>query len=157
MFLARNHMRAMRKGDHAFFYHSNCKVPGIAGIMEIVQEHSVDGMTPFFLNIPPRKLTNHVWAEETAFDPSHPYYDAKSDREHPKWYLVHVEFRHKFESLVGLAELKSYGKPGGALEKLQTLKQTRLSVSAVTAKEWKFILSLASDDAKPVSKKTKKG
>ena len=31
------------KGDMAFFYHSNCKVPGIVGTMEIVQEHSVDG------------------------------------------------------------------------------------------------------------------
>ena len=40
-------MRAMRKGDLAFFYHSNCKVPGIAGIMEIVREHSVDGNSPF--------------------------------------------------------------------------------------------------------------
>ena len=36
-------MREMNKGDLAFFYHSNCKVPGIAGIMEIVREHSVDG------------------------------------------------------------------------------------------------------------------
>lgn len=41
--IARNNMRAMLKGDLAFFYHSNCKVPGIVGIMEIVQEHSVDG------------------------------------------------------------------------------------------------------------------
>lgn len=30
------------KGDMAFFYHSNCKVPGIVGTMEIVEEHSVD-------------------------------------------------------------------------------------------------------------------
>lgn len=36
-------MRATMKGDLAFFYHSNCKVPGIVGIMEIVEEHSVDG------------------------------------------------------------------------------------------------------------------
>ena len=36
-------MRMMMKGDLAFFYHSNCKVPGIAGIMKIVQEHSPDG------------------------------------------------------------------------------------------------------------------
>lgn len=41
--LARNNMRAMTKGDMAFFYHSNCKLPGIVGIMEIVQEHSIDG------------------------------------------------------------------------------------------------------------------
>lgn len=41
--LARNNMRAMMKGDMAFFYHSNCKVPGIVGTMEVVQEHSIDG------------------------------------------------------------------------------------------------------------------
>jgi EVE domain/AT hook motif len=41
---ARNNMRAMRIGDRAFFYHSNCKVPGIAGVIEIVGEHSIDGM-----------------------------------------------------------------------------------------------------------------
>jgi predicted RNA-binding protein with PUA-like domain len=38
-------MRAMRKGDLAFFYHSNTKVPGVAGIMEIAEEHSIDGMS----------------------------------------------------------------------------------------------------------------
>lgn len=40
-------MQTMRKGDLAFFYHSNCKVPGIAGVMEIVQEHSPDGRVSF--------------------------------------------------------------------------------------------------------------
>lgn len=41
---ARNNMRLMRAGDLAFFYHSSCEVPGIAGIMEIVGEHTVDGI-----------------------------------------------------------------------------------------------------------------
>ena len=36
-------MRDMKKGDQAFFYHSNCKAPGVVGVMEIVEEHSVDG------------------------------------------------------------------------------------------------------------------
>ena len=39
---ARNNLRAMRKGDLAFFYHSNCKVPAIVGVMEVVKEHSPD-------------------------------------------------------------------------------------------------------------------
>lgn len=43
MAIARNNLRAMKKGDYAFFYHSSCKVPGIVGEMEIVREHSVDG------------------------------------------------------------------------------------------------------------------
>ena len=32
---ARNHMCDMKVGDKAFFYHSNCKKPGIAGIVEV--------------------------------------------------------------------------------------------------------------------------
>ncbi len=35
-------MQAMKKGDLAFFYHSSCKVPGVVGIMEIVEEALVD-------------------------------------------------------------------------------------------------------------------
>jgi preprotein translocase subunit SecD len=42
-YVARNNMMAMKKGELAFFYHSNCKVPGIAGIMEVVKESCVDG------------------------------------------------------------------------------------------------------------------
>lgn len=42
-YLARNFMKEMKRGDLAFFYHSNCRPPGIVGIMEIVQEHSTDG------------------------------------------------------------------------------------------------------------------
>ena len=83
---------------------------------------------------------------ETAFNPSHPYYDEKSSRKDPKWDVVHVEFRSKFKKPVTLGELKSHAKPGGALEDLQTLKQSRLSVSAVTSKQWKFIMSLAEQE-----------
>lgn len=38
-------MRAMNAGDKAFFYHSNCKEPGIVGIMEVVKEFSEDSKT----------------------------------------------------------------------------------------------------------------
>ena len=34
-YLARNHMRSMKVGHIAFFYHSNCKTPGIAGIVKV--------------------------------------------------------------------------------------------------------------------------
>jgi predicted RNA-binding protein with PUA-like domain len=38
-FQARNFMRdGMRRGDRAFFYHSNCDEPGIAGIVKIVRD-----------------------------------------------------------------------------------------------------------------------
>ncbi|OCT46872.1 putative AT DNA binding protein (Thy28) [Cladophialophora carrionii] len=122
--MARNHMRAMRKGDLAFFYHSNCSVPGIAGVMRIVAEHSVD---------------------ESAFNPDHPYFDPKSDRANPKWEVVHVEFVKKFENFITLRELKTFAKPGGALEEMQMLKLSRLSVSAVSPEAWRFILELAGE------------
>ncbi|KAL5359121.1 PUA-like domain-containing protein [Aspergillus floccosus] len=122
--VARNNMREMKKGDYAFFYHSNCKTPGVAGIMEIVQEHTPD---------------------ESAFDPKHPYYDEKSTRENPKWEVVHVEFRRKFDNFVSLNELKAHSQPGQPLENMQVLKQSRLSVSRVSKKEWRFILGLAKE------------
>ncbi|OLN90037.1 Thymocyte nuclear protein 1 [Colletotrichum chlorophyti] len=45
-YVARNNLRGMRKGDKAFFYHSNCKEPGVVGIMSIVKEHSPDCTAP---------------------------------------------------------------------------------------------------------------
>ncbi len=83
---------------------------------------------------------------EMAFDPRHPYYDAKSTRENPKWDIVYVQFVRKFADIVKLSELKTYAEPGGALGKMQMLKQGRLSVSAVAPKEWEFILDLAGED-----------
>ena len=39
---ARNFMRTMEAGDRAFFYHSNCKPPGIIGLMEVMETSLVD-------------------------------------------------------------------------------------------------------------------
>ncbi|CAM1504543.1 Fc.00g021340.m01.CDS01 [Cosmosporella sp. VM-42] len=126
-YAARNHMRNMNAGDKAFFYHSNCKVPGIVGIMEIVKEYSED---------------------KSALVPGTPYYDPKSTKEKPKWDLVHVEFRKKFAVQIGLQELKELGKPGGPLETMQMLKQSRLSVSRVSAEEWEALCEIADQKAK---------
>ncbi|KAI2465350.1 DUF55-domain-containing protein [Annulohypoxylon bovei var. microspora] len=84
-YVARNNLRDMKKGDIAFFYHSNCKQPGIVGTMEIVQEHSPD---------------------LSAHDPETPYYDGSSKPDNPKWSVVHVEFRSKFNQEIGLKELR---------------------------------------------------
>jgi predicted RNA-binding protein with PUA-like domain len=119
---AKNNMMAMREGDLAFFYHSNCKVPGIVGICEIVGEAVPD---------------------ETAFEKGHPYYDEKSSRDSPTWYNVHVDFRQKFANRekVTNTELKTYKE----LENMQYIKQGRLSVSKVEPKEWNFIMQLAGE------------
>jgi predicted RNA-binding protein with PUA-like domain len=99
--------------------HSNCKEPGIVGIIRVVQEASVD---------------------TTAFDPNEPYYDPKSSPDAPKWYLVHVELVRKFRRLIGLQELKTYAN--GPLATMPLLKQGRLSVSEVPKECWDFVLGL---------------
>lgn len=120
--VARNKMRAMRKGDLAFFYHSNCAVPGIVGVMRIVEEHSID---------------------ESAFDPTHPYYDEKSNRDKPKWDCVKVEFVKKFQDIITLKELKSTPE----LSDMQIAQKAygRLSVQSVTPDQWQFVLKMANE------------
>ncbi|KAI1499102.1 DUF55-domain-containing protein [Biscogniauxia marginata] len=120
-YAARNNLRSMKKGELAFFYHSNCKEPGIVGTMEIVEEHSPD---------------------LSAHDPKAPYYDASSKPEDPKWSVVHVKFRSKFAQPIGLKELREMGKPGQPLENMQLLKQSRLSVSRVSPAEWEYLMSV---------------
>ncbi|EMR72812.1 putative thymocyte nuclear protein 1 protein [Eutypa lata UCREL1] len=123
-YVARNNLRAMKKGELAFFYHSNCKEPGIVGTMEIVEEHSPD---------------------LSAHDSKAPYYDASSKPDKPKWSVVHVRFRSKFAKPIGLKELREMGKLGQPLENMQMLKQSRLSVSRVSPTEWDYLMSVAND------------
>ncbi|KAH0365608.1 DUF55-domain-containing protein, partial [Aureobasidium melanogenum] len=122
---AQNNMKAMKVGDLAFFYESNCKKPGIVGIMEIVNEASPD---------------------PNAFDKSSAYYDPKSDPAKPKWMLVHVEFRRKFSEKFTLKDLQKFSQTGGALAGMELFKQSRLSVTKVTKPQWDFIMSQVDDD-----------
>ncbi|KAI1349773.1 PUA-like domain-containing protein [Xylaria sp. FL0043] len=132
-YAARNNLRSMKKGELAFFYHSNCKEPGLVGTMEIVQEHSPD---------------------LSAHDPKAPYYDPSSKPEDPKWSVVHVKFRSKFAQPIGLKELREMGKPGQPLENMQMLKQTRLSVSRVSPSEWEYLMDVVKKRGGEVSDAT---
>ena len=116
---ARNFMRdQMRKGDQAFFYNSNCEIPGIAGIVEIAQESHADF---------------------TAWDSRSKYYDPKSTPENPRWFMVSVRCKEKFKEILSLSTLKNYPE----LEKMILLKPgNRLSIMPLTPQEWKFILTL---------------
>src|SRR5690606_25349062 len=116
---ARNMLRdQMQPGDLAFFYHSNCKEPGIVGIMEIVRTGLPD---------------------PTQFDPDSDYYDPKSDPANPRWYLVEVRFQRQFRRTITLAELKSHPE----LAELPTVRKgNRLSVHPVSPAQWEFILGL---------------
>ena len=115
---ARNNLRAMKLGERAFFYHSSCEPPGIAGICEIVRE---------------------AYPDHSQFDPSSKYFDPKATEEKPRWYMPDVGFVEKFPRLIPLAELRQ--TPG--LEEMVLLRASRLSVQPVTDKEWEIITHLA--------------
>jgi predicted RNA-binding protein with PUA-like domain len=118
---ARNMLRdAVKKGDSAFFYHSSCKVPGIAGIVNVVK---------------------NGYPDATALDPKHHHYDADSKPDEPIWYVIDVKLQRKFTRIITLDELRKHA--GKELRELVLLKRgNRLSVTPVTNENWNFILSL---------------
>ena len=122
---ARNHMIAMKIGQQAFFYHSNTKIPGIIGIVEIVKEAYVD---------------------HTQFDKKDPHYDPKSSEDNPKWKMVDVKFVRDLKRYIPLPELKAlhleHKTKGGPLAKVALFTSARLSVQPLTDDEFKYILSL---------------
>jgi len=116
---ARNMMRdEMQVGDEAFFYHSSCAEPGIAGIMKIVSK---------------------PYADPTQFDPRSKYHDPKSTSDDPRWQLVDVQFVRKLARTIPLTELKE--QPG--LDEMILLRRgNRLSIMPVAKRHWDLILGL---------------
>jgi predicted RNA-binding protein with PUA-like domain len=114
---ARNFMRdAMRVGDGVLFYHSSCAVPGVAGIAEIA---------------------SGPYPDASQFDPANPYFDPKATPEQPRWIGIDVRAVEQGRYLP-LSELRTMPE----LEHMVLLqKGSRLSISPVTAGEWKAVLS----------------
>lgn len=116
---ARNFLRAMKAGDHAFFYHSSCPEPGVIGLMTVARA---------------------AYPDPTQFDPDGPYFDPKSPPDAPRWDGIDVRFAERFAAVVPLAALKATP----ALANLALVqKGSRLSVMPVSPAEWKAILKLA--------------
>lgn len=62
---------------------------------------------------------------------------------------MHVSFRRKFAVPIGLKELREMGAAvGSPLANMQMLRQTRLSVSKVTAAEWEYLMGVAEEKEK---------
>jgi predicted RNA-binding protein with PUA-like domain len=108
-------------GDLAFMYHSSCDIPGVVGVMKVVSKGYPDA---------------------TAFDRKHAHYDPESDPKAPRWYMVDVRLEQRFSRVVSLDELRRHAD--GKLRDLLILKRgNRLSITPVSAAEWRFIGSLA--------------
>jgi len=116
-YLARNYMREMKLGDRAFFYHSSCPEPGIAGIVEV------------------SKL---AYPDATQFEAKGKYYDPKATKDNPRWFNVDVKLVEKTR-LVPIAEMRDTA----ALADMVTLRKgNRLSITPVTGQEWAAVLRL---------------
>ncbi len=116
---ARNMMRDdMEIGDEIFFYHSNCKEPGIVGITRVASE---------------------PYPDPIQFDETSRYFDPKSTKEDPRWILVDVEFVRKLSRNITLAEIKA---EKSLEDMILTRKGNRLSIMPVETKHWNTILSL---------------
>jgi predicted RNA-binding protein with PUA-like domain len=79
---ARNMIRDdMAKGDWAFFYHSNCDEPGIAGVVQIIRAG---------------------YPDPGQFDPDDRYYDEKASPADPRWFSFDVKWKQLFRAFVSL-------------------------------------------------------
>jgi predicted RNA-binding protein with PUA-like domain len=115
---ARNYMRdQMKAGDGVLFYHSSCAEPGVAGLAEVA---------------------SNAYPDDTQFDAKSKYFDPKATQENPRWMMVDVRIVQKTR-LLSLAEMREQ-------EELQDMvilqRGNRLSVTPVTAAEWRCITKL---------------
>ncbi len=115
---ARNFMRDdMQLGDPVLFYHSSCEIPGIAGIAEVVKR---------------------AYPDATQFDRRSKYFDPQAKLDQPRWLNVDVKLVKKTR-LLSLPELRSHS----ALANMRLLARgNRLSITPVTAAEWRYIQKL---------------
>jgi predicted RNA-binding protein with PUA-like domain len=116
---ARNFMwRDMKSGDLALFYHSNAKPTGIAGIAQVI---------------------GSPYPDPTQFDPKSEYFDAKSSRDNPRWWLVDFEFVARFAEVIPLETIKQDSK---LCEMMVCQRGTRLSINPVDTAHFKRVCKL---------------
>jgi predicted RNA-binding protein with PUA-like domain len=116
-YAARNNMKAMSVGDEVLYYHSNAKPPGVVGIARVCKE---------------------AYPDYFAFDKKSKYFDAKSDPDDPRWFMVNVEFVAKVDNVdepYGLPEIKADPK----LADMELVRYGRLSVQKVKKSEFDYV------------------
>ena len=115
---ARNNMRKMKIGDRVLFYHSRQDPPAAVGIAEVVKE---------------------AYPDPTQFDPKSKYFDAKSNDEDPRWWLVEISHVETFSGPVTLQDIKAEPSLAGMV----LVNNSRLSVQPVGREEFELIQRMA--------------
>jgi len=114
---ARNFMRdQMKTGDLVLYYHSNCDVPGVVGIAEVVKE---------------------AYPDHSSWDQKSNYFDPKSSPENPRWFMVDIKWKQAFKRLVSLQEMKELPE----LQKMRVVQRgQRLSVQPVDKADFDHVV-----------------
>ncbi|KZV75082.1 DUF55-domain-containing protein [Peniophora sp. CONT] len=144
---AKNYMKSMYVGDKVLFYHSNCKEPGIAGFAHVVKE---------------------AYPDYTAWDHEHPYYDQKTDKDKPTWFMVDLAFDTRCMHFVPLALLRGIAagnesvdylseEDAKAVKEMELVGRGRLSVQRVEEDAYEAIRRLAEKGGWDVEKPKAKG
>jgi predicted RNA-binding protein with PUA-like domain len=116
-FAARNHLRAMKKGDRVLFYHSSTKPTAVVGVAEVARE---------------------AYPDSTALDKKDPHFDPKSKPDDPTWFMVDIRAVEAFKRPVSLDEIKKVKELG----KMALIRLGRLSVQPVTPEEFAIVTKL---------------
>ena len=118
---ARNFLRdQMKKGDLVLFYESNCEIPGVGGVAEIICAG---------------------YPDPSAFDKKSRYYDEKSTLDEPRWFSVDVKWKRPLKRFVPLADLKATPE----LTEMKVVQRgQRLSIQPVTKSEFDIVCKLGS-------------
>jgi predicted RNA-binding protein with PUA-like domain len=115
---ARNFMmKEMKIGDKVLIYHSNATPPGVAGVGVV---------------------SSSAYADPSAFDPKSEYFDVKSTKENPRWFMVDIGFLSKL-NFVPLETLKQEKR----LQNMLILRKgNRLSITPIAKDEFELICQL---------------
>ena len=116
---ARNNMQKMRLGDELLFYYSNSKPRILVGTVTVVKE---------------------AYPDHTSWDQNDIHFDEKSTPDNPRWFMVDIKVKEKFDIPIHVDELKQIPE----LENMVLFKNQRLSVQPVTKDEWDIIISFKS-------------
>ncbi len=118
-FQARNFLRdGMRVGDGVLFYHSSSDPTGVVGLAEVVRA---------------------AYSDPTQFEQGHAHHDPASSPQDPRWVAVDLRGARRLERVVALDKLRK----NPALAGMVVLQRgSRLSVTPVTAAEWRAVLCL---------------
>jgi len=108
----------MQEGDPVLFYASNADPSGVAGLA---------------------KISKTGYPDRYAWKAGHKYFDARSTKDKPVWFMVDIAFVEAFANTVPLATLKN---TPGLEEMMVTRKGSRLSVQPATKAEYDIIVKL---------------